>query len=60
MLCVSGDWLAGGSVEGSRGSRDGRVKTREDFYEGCFSHSVCLFFTMSLTEGVFEGGGVGT
>lgn len=29
MLCVSRDWPAGGSAKGSRGSRDGGVKTRE-------------------------------
>lgn len=31
VLCVSRDWLVGGSAKGSRGSRDGGVKTREDF-----------------------------
>lgn len=57
VLCFSRDWLAGGSSKGSRGTHDGEWRPVKTFYEGCFSHSVCLFFSMSLTEGVFEGGG---
>lgn len=57
VLCVSRDWLVGGALRAPGAAVIGEWRPVKTFYEGCFSHSVHLFFSMSFTEGVFERGG---
>lgn len=47
VLCVSRDWLVGGSAKGSRGSHDRGVKTREDFLWRLF-FSLCPSFLFNV------------